>query len=55
MPQLSYDDQTALPAFEGGLYDTGLNDVVSRTPGGNVKQQTTLTIGASPCSPRTWG
>ena len=48
MPQLTYDDQTALPAFEGGLYDTGLNDVVSRTPGGNVKQLSTLTIGAAP-------
>lgn len=48
MPQLEYVDQSALPAFEGGLYDTGPSDKVSRTPGGNVKQLSTLTIGAAP-------
>ena len=48
MPQLTAQDQADLPAFEGGLYDTGPHDIVSRSPGGNVKQQTTLTIGAAP-------
>ncbi len=45
MPQITYQDQSALPAFEGGLYDSGPNDIVSRTPGANVKQLSTLTIG----------
>ena len=44
-PQLSYQDQSALPAFEGGLYDTGPADKVSRTAGGNTAQLSTLTIG----------
>ncbi len=46
MPQLTYDDQSVLPAFEGGLADSGPSDKVSRTPGGNVAQESTLTIGA---------
>ena len=32
--QLDYQDQSALPAFEGGLYDSGPSDKVSRTPAG---------------------
>ena len=48
MPQLTYEDQSDLQAFEGGLYDVGPHDVVSRTPGGNVKQLSTFTIGAAP-------
>lgn len=47
MPQLTYQDQRELPAFEGGLYDTGPYDIVSRTPGGNVKQLSTLVIVAA--------
>ena len=42
--QESYDDQSATPALEGGLYDVGLADVVSRTPGGNVKQVDTVNL-----------
>lgn len=48
MPQTTYQDQSALPAFEGGLYDVGPSDKVSRTPGGNIAQENTLTIGAAP-------
>jgi hypothetical protein len=43
MPQLTHQDQSGLPAFEGGLYDSANNDVISRTPGANVKQQETIT------------
>ena len=44
MSQLTYQDQTALPAFEGGLYDSAVADKVSRTPGGNVKQVDTIAV-----------
>lgn len=48
MPQLTNEDQSALPAFEGGLSDSAVADKVTRTAGGNVKQQSTMTIGAAP-------
>ncbi len=44
MPQLEYVDQDATPALEGGLYDSGPSDVVSRTPGGNVAQVATVNL-----------
>ena len=43
-PQTNYDDQSAIPALEGGLYDAGFIDIVSRTPGGNVKQIDTIAV-----------
>src|SRR3990172_3643678 len=46
MPQTDYLDQRETPAIEGGLYDLySGNDVVSRSPGGNVAQVDELTIG----------
>ncbi len=44
MPQLTYQDQSDLPAFEGGLFDVGPSDKVSRTPGGNVAQVATVNL-----------
>ena len=44
MPQLDYVDQRELPAFEGGLYDSGPHDVISRSPGGNVAQVATVNL-----------
>lgn len=44
MSQLTYQDQADLLGFEGGLYDSGPNDVVSRTPGGNVAQVYTISV-----------
>ena len=44
MPQLTYEDQQDKPALEGGLYDSGPHDVVSRSPGGNVKQVATVNL-----------
>lgn len=43
--QNTYQDQSALPALEGGLYDPGFDQYVeSRTPGGNVKQVASLSL-----------
>lgn len=43
--QTSYQDQKFLPALEGGLYDVaGIDDIVSMTPGNNVKQVSTLKL-----------
>ena len=42
--QTDYLDQGSFPALEGGVYDNGPNDVVSRTPGANVAQISTLTL-----------
>lgn len=43
--QTTYVDQSALPALEGGLYDPGFDQYVeSRTPGGNVKQVSSLSL-----------
>lgn len=44
MSQTTYQDQSELPAFEGGLYDSGFNDTVTRNPGGNVKQVDTVNL-----------
>lgn len=44
MPQLTYEDQQDKPALEGGLYDSSPMDIVSRSPGGNVKQVATVNL-----------
>ena len=44
MPQLNYQDQRELPAFEGGLYDSYNVDIVTRSPGANVAQVDTITF-----------
>lgn len=44
MPQLTYQDQSAFPAIEGGLYDSGPNDILSMTPGANVAQVSNVLV-----------
>jgi len=44
MAQLTYVDQGATLALEGGLYDVALADKVSRTPGANVAQVDTIAV-----------
>ncbi len=44
MPQLNYEDQRDLPGFEGGLYDSHNVDIISRSPGSNVAQISTITF-----------
>lgn len=54
MPQLTYQDQSSLPGFEGGLYDTGPQDMLSRSPGGNVAQIDTITLSGTPGNVETY-
>ncbi len=44
MPQTTAQDQSATPAFEGGLYDSGPSDKVTRSAGANVKQVDTILV-----------
>lgn len=44
MPQTTYQDQSDKQALEGGLYDVGFSDLVSRSPGANVAQVERITV-----------
>lgn len=44
MPQTTYQDQADKQALEGGLYDVGHSDLVTRSPGANVAQVERVTV-----------